>query len=104
MSVSDPFVAPPRIEPETSRWLAHWKRKKTTEKILLVCMFLLAAWLTVRWYGLVGKPVSLMQMALTWFATLTGFFSRPKEEKPEIALELNHPLSYPAKHSTSKLR
>ena len=89
----------PRIEPETSRWLAHWHRKKATEKICLVGMFLLASWLTVKWYGLIGSPVTLVQMALAWFSTVYYLFSGPKEQGPTIALELNRPLLDPAARS-----
>ena len=102
--MSDPFTVQPRIEPETSRWLAHWKRKKRTEKISLVSMFLLASWLTVEWYGRMDSPMDLMQAALTWFLTVYGFFSGPKEQEPQVALELNHSLSDPAERSKSELR
>ncbi len=102
--MSDPFAVQPRIEPETSRWLAHWKRKKTTQKISLASMFLLASWFTVQWYGQMDSPVALMQAALSWIVTVHGFFSGPKEQEPPIALELNHPVSDPAERSESELR
>lgn len=101
--MSDPFAVQPRIEPETSNWLAHWKRKKTTQKISLVTMFLLASWFTVQWYGQMDSPMALMQAALSWVVTVHGFLSGPKEQEPPIALELNHPLSGPAEPSKSEL-
>ena len=48
--------------------------------------------------------MDLMQAALTWFLTVYGFFSGPKEQEPQVALELNHSLSDPAERSKSELR
>ena len=90
--MSDPFAVQPRIEPETSRLLAHWDRKKAIEKISLVGMFLLASWLTVQWYGAMGSPVTWVQMALAWWSTGYYWFCGTKEQEPTISLELNRPL------------
>ena len=99
MTVSDHFAAQPRIEPETSHWLAHWHRKKTTEKISLVCMALLASWFTVQWYGNMGSPVNWVQMALTWWSTGFYWLRGTKGPEPTLELELNRPLLDPAEHS-----
>lgn len=104
MSVSDHLAAQPRIEPETSRWLDHWRRKKTTEKISLVGMALLAAWFTVQWYGNMGSPVTWVQMVLTWWSTGYYLFRGTKGPEPTIELELNRPLLDPAGHSKLEFR
>lgn len=98
MSVSDPFAAQPRIEPETSRWLAHWHRKKAAEKICLVGMVLLASWFTVQWYGQMGSPVTWVQTVLAWWSTGYYCFRGTKGPEPTIELELSRPLLDPAEH------
>ena len=93
--MSDLLAAQPRIEPETSRWLARWHRKKTTEKLSLVGMALLASWFTVEWYGNMGSPVPWVQMSLTWWGTVHCWFRGTKEPEPATELELNRPLLGP---------
>lgn len=104
MSVSDPFAVQPRIEPETSHWLAHWRHKKTTEKISLVGMVLLASWFTVHWYEQTDSPVTWVQMALAWWSTGYYWFRGTKGPEPTVELDLNRPLSDPAGHSKSEFK
>lgn len=96
--MSDPFAVQPRIEPETSRWLDHWNCKKTTEKISLAGMALLASWFTVLWYGNMDTPVTWVQMALTWWSTGYYWFRGTQGPEDTIELELNRPLLGPAEH------
>lgn len=104
MSVSDPFAVQPRIEPETSHWLAHWHRKKTIEKISLVGMALLASWFTVQWYAQMDSPVTWVQMALAWWSTGYYLFRGTKGPEPTIELDLNRRLSDPVRYSKSEFK
>lgn len=102
--MSDLFAAQPRIEPETSHWLAHWRHKKTSEKISLVGMVLLASWFTVHWYEQTDSPVTWVQMALAWWSTGYYWFRGTKRPEPTIELDLNGPLSDPAGYSKSEFK
>lgn len=82
----------PRIEPERSAWLTHWRRGNLGDKISLVLSFAIAVWLTIRWHQGIESGFSAypwLRATVWWGAVVAQLWRWPMSEKiPPVLTEL----------------
>ena len=93
---------PPRIEPEGSSWLTHWRRGSLVDKLLLVGSFATAVWLTVRLHQGIEPafpPFPWLRVMGIWVLVIAQLWRWPMSEKiaPVLTeLGLKHTRSHKA--------
>ena len=80
---------PPRIEPEGSSWLIHWRRGSAGDKVSLVLLFALTVWLTIEWREEMDSAVAWMRVTLAW-VSMACYCQRwpPSEKIVPVLIEL----------------
>ena len=74
---------PPRIEPEGSTWVTHWRRSSALDKIGLGTLLAVAAILTIQWFRDAESAVRVM---LAWSSAAFYWWRWPPSEKIAPAL------------------